>query len=159
LPEKIPLGDGGEWIEIRDLTGADRKWWQIRMDDMRRTKGPAVITEPDPDNPAMTKQRPNPDAEFSIGENYDLMDALAAEILTAWSFPGGMPYTAEHRSFIPLDVSEAFDQAIIEQAARLRRGGPKPTPTGDTSETSSPGDATAPQTEPMQPRSSTPTGS
>ena len=160
MPEKIDLGDGDHWVEIRDLTAQDRKWWAIHTERSRRGKPPAVIAEPDPDNPAVMRERPNPDAAFTIEENYDLMDALAAQIVSAWSFGGEMPFTPEHRRFIPLDLSEAFDEVITDQAARLRRGGPKPTESGAGSATTSSAEIpdTSPAELPQEP-SSTPPGS
>lgn len=145
MPEKIDIGDG-EWVVIRDLTGQDRKDFLIRAEKRRKSKGPAVLTEVDPEDPAATRQVPNPDAEFGIFDNYQVIDETAADVIESWSLQGDMPFTPEHRRFIPLRCDEAFTAAIVQVMDELSSGTPKEKP-GEGSSTTSPGE---PETLPME---------
>lgn len=146
MPEKIDLG-GGEWVVIRDLNGQDRKEFLIKAEKRRKAKGPAVIREVDPDDPAVVREVPNPDAEFGIADNYQVMDEAAADYIESWSFPGEMPFTPDHRKFIPLDCDEAFTKALVEVLDQLGSGSPKAKP-AELSSTTSPDAPETPQTEP-----------
>lgn len=143
---------------IRDLTGEDRRWLLLTSEKRQRARGPAVLREPDPENPAVMRETVNPDAVPSTEDNLDLLDQLAARVIESWSLPGDMPYTPDHQRFLPLECTQAFEDGIGEVAQSLSRGGPKDktaTTDGATSAISSPGSEETPLTEPAELSSST----
>lgn len=173
MAEKIFLGDGEKddrpWIEIRDLSSADRRWWRLLLEERDEGRPPAEIKEPDiPDHPERMRTVPNPDYKpVSMASNYELWDTMAKELLCGWSFPHppDYPFTEEHpftrgyHKLIPLDYSENFDAALFALHERLVRGGPKPRTAGATSASTSQDAEATPLPESGEKTSVTPSGS
>lgn len=162
MPDRTDLPGGG-WAQWRtELTGGDQKWWLIERDKLMRANGTGrpARTEPDPANPAVMREYPAEPAEMTISDHLALLDALIARLMTAWSRPEPLPWTAAMREALPLEVVEAVDGEAIRQRMRLQGiEPPKRASSGGSSETSSPAAAAPPQEpEPAAPPSSTPPG-
>lgn len=156
--EKIDLGNG-EYAELRtDLTRADRRWWQSRVDEVRRSNGTAKPQkmEPDPDNPANLRTIPAEPGYLRPEESMQLTDELTARLLVSWSLPE--PWSPAYADTLDLDMFDALDEAVTIQMNRLNGIAPKKK-TSTISTGTSPDPAPAPRTEQTPKRSGTASGS
>ena len=157
MPDKIDLPDGG-WAQFRTaLTGADRKWWRLRIDEVKRTNGTAkpAYHGPDPDNPAVMKDVPAADGYLRTEDDIALVEEVTARLLESWSLPHQLPYTAATGDLLDLDVFNAIEDATLAQVRRLNGLIPKPPRTSGTSATTSGDGAPAPPPVPAEPPSGT----
>lgn len=168
MPEKIlldPDQPGGPWIQVADMSGATRRWWKLQLEKQNKGNEPATITEPDPDNPAVMKEVPNPAyVPPSAEDDFVLSDMLMAQVLLDWggeafTAPLSKPYTPAQYDAVHLDWSERFDAAVVEVSQHLLRGAPKPPKSGPTSGDSSDRSAPARPRAPSPKTSAKPSGS
>lgn len=160
MPETIPLGNGHEAVIRTELTGGDQKWFLIQSGKLRRANGTGrpARSEPDPDNSAVLKDYPAEPAYLTEEDSFTLFDMLLARLLVSCTMPEVMPWTAEVRDVLDLDVINAIDEPIGEAMNRLRGVAAPKKKSGDTSATTSPDAAPAP-TDTTPPPSTTPPAS
>jgi hypothetical protein len=163
MPETVDL-PGEHHAEIRtDLTGGDQRWFYSERGKLARANGTAkpARTEPDPANPAQMKNYPAEPAYLTEDDNFAMLDALIARLMTSCTIPGIMPWKPlvkdaagnvtelGTRDTADLDLVDAIDAAIGTQMRRLQGiPDPKRARSGGTGGSSSPDDASAPPTEP-----------
>ena len=145
MPEKVDLGNG-DWAEVNTEVGySDRKWWRIRIAEVKKAKGVAGPQyEPDPANPAVMREVPGSAVELSMEDNIGLVEDLTARLLVASSVPGLVPWTPEAAEALShshgLEACDAIENAVIEQMNRLNGvAAPKPATNGGGSADTSPG--------------------
>jgi hypothetical protein len=147
MPERIDLGEDGEWAEIRtEFTGGDQKWYLILRDKLARENGTAKPGQsmPDPANPAVMLNIPPTPAELLPADNMDLLDGVLARFLTSWSLAPALPWSSAMRDVMDLDnVVLPLDGAALKVSRHLLGLGPKPTKSTPTSAGTSSGSAPA----------------
>lgn len=133
------LGPDGQqyWFEVRavsELTGGDEEAWGALIAAAREKQVEANANAPE--------GAPEAPLRMPAGWIKKRMDDLLASLITAWSFsdPASvphveLPYSAEARMKLPLDVLHAMRDAIEPHIAALNgESGPKepPAPTSTT---------------------------
>ena len=136
MPEKISLPNG-DWAEVNDDLGyQDRRWWRIRVAEVRKAEAAA--------RPQADGQDAAPD--LSMAGNIGLVEELTARLVVASSVPGLVPWTPEAAEALShshgLEACDAIEDAVIAQMNRLNGvAAPKPQTNGDGS---APGSSDAP---------------
>lgn len=163
MAEVVDLGNGDS-AEVRtDLTYADRKWWRIRVDTVRRANGTGkpAETKVNPDNPAEMIDVPAVPAELTMADNIGLVEELTARLVCGSTVPGLCPWTPEAADALSvshgLEACEAVEDAVITQMNRLNGvAAPKPRTTGGGSATGSSDGPQSPLPAPTPEPSTTP---
>lgn len=124
--EKLDLGNG-DWAEVNtDLGYQDRRWWRIRVAEVRKAEAAARP-------PAADGQESAPD--LSMAGNISLIEELTARLVVASSVPGLVPWTPEAAEALShshgLEACDAIEDAVIGQMNRLNGvAAPKPPTSG-----------------------------
>lgn len=153
MAEKIDLGSG-DWAEVNnDLGYNDRRWWRIRLAEVRKAETAA--------RPAAEGQESAPD--LSMAANLGLIEELTARLVVASSVPGLVPWTPEAAEALShshgLEACDAIEDAVITQMNRLNGvATPKPRTSGGGSGSGSPDAPQSPLQEPTPDPSTTPSG-
>lgn len=162
MSAKVDLGNG-DWAEVNTEVGyADRKWWRIRIAEVKKARGvTGPQYEPDPANPAVTREVPGSAVELSMEDNLGLVEDLTARLVVASSVPGLVPWTPESAEALShshgLEACDAIEEAVIEQMNRLNGiTAPKPATNGAGSADTSPGSTASLPPAPTPEPSSTP---
>ena len=125
MAEKVDLGQG-DWAEVNtDIGYNDRRWWRIRLAEVRKAEAAA--------RPAADGQDSAPD--LSMEANLGLIEELTARLVVASSVPGLVPWTPEAAEALShshgLEACDAIEDAVIAQMNRLNGvSAPKPQTSG-----------------------------
>lgn len=134
MAEKVDLGNG-DYAEVNtDLGYNDRRWWRIKVAEVRKA---AAASRP-PAGEADQDSAP----DVPMADNLGLIEELTARLVTASSVPGLVPWTPEAAEALShshgLEACDAIEDAVIAQMNRLNGiAAPKPQTNGGGSATGS----------------------